>query len=65
MRDGSGFSDREWSTLIRKYPNFALVAANTAAREDYQSWLQVNNFEKINFVQHFIKKMTHSSTQQH
>ena len=47
MRDGSGFSDREWSSLIRKYPNFALVAANAAARDDYQSRILVNNLEKV------------------
>ena len=41
--NASGLSDKEWSSLIRKYPHFALVAANAAAREDYQSWLQVNN----------------------
>ena len=48
VKESHGFSDREWSTLIRKYPNFALVAANAAARDDYQSWIQVNNLEKIN-----------------
>ena len=54
-RKAVGFSDRDWSALIRKYPNFASVAANAAARDDYQSWIQVNNLEKINIVQHFIK----------
>ena len=44
MKDASGLSDREWSTLIRKNPNFALVAANSAAREDYQSWIKQHRF---------------------
>ena len=43
MKDAIGISDRQWSTLIRKNPNFALVAANCAAREDYQSWIKQHN----------------------
>ena len=35
VKERRGFSDREWSALIRKYPNFASVAANAAARDDY------------------------------
>ena len=33
-------NDKEWSNLIRKHPNFAMIAANTGGREDYQSWLK-------------------------
>jgi len=44
MKDASGISDCEWSTLIRRNPNFALVAANCAGREDYQSWLKQHSF---------------------
>ena len=33
-------NDKEWSNLIRKHPNFAMVATITAGREDYQSWLK-------------------------
>ena len=46
VRDGSGFSDREWPNLIWKYPNIVLVAANAAARDNYQSRIQVNNLDK-------------------
>ena len=35
-----GLNDKEWSNLIRKHPNFALVATITDGREDYQSWLK-------------------------
>ena len=44
MKDASGLSDSQWSALIRRYPNFALVAANCAGREDYQSWLKQHYF---------------------
>ena len=44
MKDASGLSDCQWSTLIRKNPNFALVAANCAGREDYKSWLKQHSF---------------------
>ena len=45
MKDAtSGISDHQWSTLIRENPNFALVAANCAGREDYQSWLKQHSF---------------------
>ena len=44
MKDASGISDHQWSTLIRENPNFALVAANCAGREDYQSWLKQHRF---------------------
>ena len=30
--------------IIRKNPNFALVAANAASREDYQTWLKQHKF---------------------
>ena len=38
--DWCELNDKEWSNLIRKYPNFAMVATITAGREDYQSWLK-------------------------
>lgn len=44
MKSANGLSDRKWSTLIRKNPNFALVAANAASREDYQTWLKQLKF---------------------
>ena len=47
MKDASGISDSQWSALIRRYPNFALVAANCAGREDYQSWLKATQFLDI------------------
>jgi hypothetical protein len=42
-----GLSDNQWSTLIWKNSNFALVAANTAGREDYQLWLKQHRFWKL------------------
>jgi hypothetical protein len=48
MKDASGISDCQWTTMIRKNPNFALVAANCAGREDYQSWLKQHNFWELN-----------------
>ena len=44
MKDSSGISDCQWSTMVRKNPNFALVAGNCAGREDYQSWLKQHSF---------------------
>ena len=29
--------------LLQKNPNFALVAANAASREDYQTWIKQHN----------------------
>ena len=40
IKDWCELDDKEWSNLIRKHPNFALVATITAEREDYQSWLK-------------------------
>ena len=40
MKDLCELNDKEWSNIIRKHPNFALVATITAGREDYQSWLK-------------------------
>ena len=39
-KDWCELNDKEWSNLIRKHPNFALVATITDGREDYQSWLK-------------------------
>ena len=38
--DWCELNDKEWSNLIRKHPNFAMVATITAGRKDYQSWLK-------------------------
>jgi hypothetical protein len=40
LKEDCEFSDNQWSNLVRKNPNFAMIAANTAGREDYQSWLK-------------------------
>ena len=40
MKHICALNDKEWSNLIRKHPNFALVATITDGREDYQSWLK-------------------------
>ena len=40
MKDICELNDKEWSILIRKHPNFALVATIADGREDYQSWLK-------------------------
>ena len=32
--------NKQWSSLIRKFPNFAMVAGITVGRTDYQSWVQ-------------------------
>ena len=47
MKSANGLSDKKWSTLIRKNPNFALVAANAASREDYQTWLKQHKFWEL------------------
>ena len=39
-KDWCELSDKEWSNLVRKHPNFGIVATITAGREDYQSWLK-------------------------
>ena len=47
MKSANGLNDRKWSTLIRKNPNFALVAANAASREDYQTWMKQHRFWEL------------------
>ena len=38
--DKSEISDEKWSKLIRENPTFTMLAANTAGRKDYQSWVE-------------------------
>ena len=47
MESANGLSDKEWSLLMRKNPNFALAAANAASREDYQTWLKQHEFWEL------------------
>ena len=37
--DWCELNDKEWSNLVRKHPNFAMVVTITAGRKDYQSWI--------------------------
>ena len=32
--------DKQWSSIIRKYPNFTMLVGITVGRNDYQSWAQ-------------------------
>jgi hypothetical protein len=36
----NSLDDNQWSSLIRKNPNFATVGGITVGRNDYQSWVQ-------------------------
>ena len=47
VKSANGISDKKWSRLMRKNPNFALVAANAASREYYQTWLKQHEFWEL------------------
>ena len=47
-KDWCELNDKEWTNLIRKHPNFAMVATITAGREDYQSWLKQHSSCSLN-----------------
>ena len=36
----NGLDNKQWSSLIQKSPNFAMLAGITGGRTDYQSWVQ-------------------------
>ena len=36
----NGVDDNQWSSLIRKNPNFAILGGITVGRNDYQSWVK-------------------------
>ena len=40
LKDWCELNNKEWSNLVRKHPNFAMVATITAGREDYQTWMK-------------------------
>ena len=39
-KGASDLDDKQWSSLIRKYPNFTMLGGITVGRNDYQSWAQ-------------------------
>ena len=36
----NSLDDKQWLSLVREIPNFAMVGGNIAGRNDYQSWAQ-------------------------
>ena len=38
--DSNGLDNKQWSSLIRKCPDFAMLAGITVGRTDYQNWVQ-------------------------
>ena len=38
--DSNVLDNKQWSSLIRKNPNFAMLAGITGGRTDYQSWVK-------------------------
>ena len=39
-KGSNSIDNKQWSSLIRKCPNFAMLAGFTVGRTDYQSWVQ-------------------------
>ena len=39
-KDSNCIDNKQWSSLIRKCPNFAMQAGITLGRTDYQSWVK-------------------------
>jgi len=39
-KGSNGLDNKQWSSLIRKNPNFAMLGGLTVGRTDYQSWVK-------------------------
>ena len=49
-KDKCDITDEQWSTLVKSYPNFAVLSTQTLGRKDYQTWMQQHDYWSLSFI---------------